>query len=208
VTITLEAVRLPLADFELALSVEFSARVTGIFGPSGAGKTSLLDLIAGLRRPVAGTIRFDGRMLDDPANDIHVAPRYRGIGYVPQDNALFPHLSVEENILYGSRDRPVQRRIIEVLEIATLLGRSVRTLSGGEQKRVALARALMTSPRLLLLDEPLAGLEKPLQSRIAGYLEQTRDELTVPMIHVTHDREELDRLADQTIALERGRLVS
>jgi molybdate transport system ATP-binding protein len=204
--ITLHDVRLPLAEFELAVTVELSASVIGIVGPSGAGKTSLLDLIAGLRRPVAGTIAFDEEPVDDVACHLHVPPRHRRIGYVPQDNALFPHLNVERNIRYGTR-APLQPEILDLLEINTLLARRVTSLSGGEQKRVALARALMAAPRLLLLDEPLAGIDRPLQSRISGYLDQLRVHLSVPMIYVTHDREELGRIADQTITVNRGRVV-
>jgi len=204
--ITLHDVRLPLAEFELAVTVELTAAVIGIVGPSGAGKTSLLDLIAGLRRPAAGTIAFDGEPVDDAAHRLHVPPRRRRIGYVPQDNALFPHLSVEQNILYGSPGPPIPETI-DLLEIRTLLARKVTSLSGGEQKRVALARALMAGPRLLLLDEPLAGIDRPLQSRISGYLEQLSSRLSVPMVYVTHDREELARFAGQTVTLNRGRLV-
>jgi molybdate transport system ATP-binding protein len=205
--ITLDDVRLPLAEFELALSVELTAPLIGIVGASGAGKTSLLDLIAGLRRPTAGRITFDGELVDDVAARLHVPPRYRRIGYVPQDNALFPHLTVEQNIRYGTRGA-MKTEILDLLEINTLLPRRVTSLSGGEQKRIALARALMSSPRLLLLDEPLAGIDRPLQSRIRGYLEELRSHLAVPMLYVTHDREELARIAVQMIALERGRLVA
>lgn len=203
--ITLHDVRLPLAEFELAVTLELTAPVVGIVGPSGAGKTSLLDLIAGLRRPVAGTIAFDDEPVDDIARGLHVPPRHRHIGYVPQDNALFPHLSVEQNIRYGTR-APLQSEVLDLLEINTLLPRRVTSLSGGEQKRVALARALMSAPRLLLLDEPLGGIDRPLQSRITGYLDQLRSHFSVPMIYVTHDREELARIAEQTVTVNRGRV--
>ncbi|MCU1245090.1 MAG: molybdenum transporter ATP-binding protein [Acidobacteria bacterium] len=205
--LTLQDVRLPLAEFDLRVTLDLEAPVVGIVGPSGAGKTSLLDLIAGLRRPAGGTIAFDNRPLDDVRGGIHVPPRHRGIGYVPQENALFPHLSVERNIRYGSRG-VLQAEIVDVLKIESLLARRVTSLSGGEQKRVALARALMTSPRLLLLDEPLVGIDRPLRAQIAGYLEQLRLRLGVPMIYVTHDREELERVAGQIVVLDRGRVVT
>jgi len=204
--LTLDSVRLPLADFELAVTLDLAASVTGIVGPSGAGKTSLLDLIVGLRHPIAGTVTLDGQPLDDVTRRVHVPPRERGMGYVPQDNALFPHLSVEGNIRYGTEAR-LQPEVIEVLDIGRLLKRKVTSLSGGEQKRVALARALATEPRLLLLDEPLSGIDRPLQSRIIGYLEQLRVHFQVPMIYVTHDGEGLSRMAEQVITLERGRIV-
>ena len=204
--IVLHDVRLPLAEFELAVTLELTAPVVGIVGPSGAGKTSLLDLIAGLRRPIAGTIAFDEEPVDDVALRLHVPPHHRHIGYVPQDNALFPHLSVAQNIRYSAR-APMQADVLDLLEINTLLPRRVTSLSGGEQKRVALARALMATPRLLLLDEPLTGIDRPLQSRISGYLDQLRDRFAVPMIYVTHDREELARIAEQTITVNRGRVA-
>ena len=204
--VALHDVRFPLAEFELSVTIELTARVTGIVGPSGAGKTSLLDLIAGLRRPIAGTVTFDGEPVDEVTRHFHVPPRRRRIGYVPQDSALFPHLSVAQNIGYGTR-APLRSEIIELLEITSLLPRRVTSLSGGEQKRVALARALMAAPRLLLLDEPLAGIDRPLQWRISDYLEQLRTHFSIPMIYVSHDREELARIADQTITLVRGKVV-
>ncbi len=195
----LDAIRLPLAHFELEVSSVMEARVTGIFGPSGAGKTSLLDVIAGIRRPRSGTVRVDGADLTP------IPSRLRRIGYVPQENALFPHMSVEQNIRYGAAGAPIEH-VVEVLEIPHLLGRDVTALSGGEQKRVALARALVTSPRLLLLDEPLSGLDRPLQSRIAEFLVRIRDDFAVPMLYVTHDEAELSRIAEETIVIEGGRV--
>jgi molybdate transport system ATP-binding protein len=207
--LTIESLSVPLAEFELAVTATMSARVTGIFGPSGAGKTSLLDAIAGVRKLTGGRIVLSGTTLDDVATKKHVPPQHRGIGYVPQETALFPHMSVLRNVRYGMKEEQHDSfdRILEVLEIRELLDRSVRQISGGEQKRVALARALLASPRVLLLDEPLAGLERPLQERITDLLLRIRDELHVPMLYVTHDAAELARIADETVVLERGRVV-
>jgi len=198
--LVLDGVRLPLAHFVLDVTCTITARVTGIFGPSGAGKTSLLDVIAGLRRNATGHIVIDDEMLDE------VPPHLRRIGYVPQENALFPHMTVLQNIRYGAGERAIDH-VVEVLEIAHLLARGVTSLSGGEQKRVALARALVVEPRLLLLDEPLAGLDRPLQSRILEFLLRIRDDLSVPMLYVTHDAEELGRIAEETVVMEVGRVV-
>jgi molybdate transport system ATP-binding protein len=204
----LDGVRVPLAHFDLEVTAELTASVTGVFGASGAGKTSLLDAIAGVRRLAGGTIALDEATLDAPR--VHVAPRHRGIGYVPQENALFPHLSVLRNVRFGIKqdDAAHEEHVVDVLGIAPLLDRGVANLSGGEQKRVALARALLASPRLLLLDEPLAGVDRPLQARIGELLLRIRDELRVPMIYVTHDPDELTRVAAETLVLERGRVVA
>lgn len=200
----LDGVRVPLAHFDLEVTAQLSSAATGIFGPSGAGKTSLLEAIAGLRRPRGGRIVLDGHVFDDA--DVHVPARRRRIGYVPQDNALFPHMSVLHNIRYGAADGPIDE-CVRVVEIEHLLARRVTTLSGGEQKRVALARALVTSPLLLLLDEPLAGLDRPLHGRILSYLQRIRDEFHVAMLYVTHDPKELAGIADETVVLEHGRVV-
>jgi molybdate transport system ATP-binding protein len=204
----LDAVTLPLAKFDLHITAAVEGPVTGLFGPSGAGKTSLLDVIAGLRRPSSGRVVLDETTLDDVEHHVHVAPHHRRIGYVPQENALFPHMPVLRNIRYGEkqRDEEHERHVIAVLEIDSLLDREIRTLSGGEQKRVALARALLASPSLLLLDEPLAGLDRPLHGRIIAFLERIRDDLGVPMLYVTHDADELARMATATLVIEAGRL--
>lgn len=196
-TLVIDGLRIPLAHFDLEVTATMSARVTAIFGPSGAGKTSLLDAIAGLRRLQRGRITFDDVVLSD------LPARARRIGYVPQETALFPHLSVERNIRYGGRHN--EQHVVEVLEIGHLLDRGVTALSGGEQKRVALARALLTAPRLLLLDEPLSGLDRPLRDRVMQFLQRVRDDFNVPMLYVTHDEEELAAIADDVVPLERGR---
>jgi molybdate transport system ATP-binding protein len=198
-TLVIDDLRIPLAHFDLEVSATMSARVTAIFGPSGAGKTSLLDAIAGLRRMQRGRITFDDVVLSD------LPARARRIGYVPQETALFPHLSVERNIRYGGRHN--EQHVVEVLEIGHLLDRTVTALSGGEQKRVALARALLTAPRLLLLDEPLSGLDRPLRDRVMQFLQRVRDDFNVPMLYVTHDEDELAAIADDVVRLDHGRIA-
>ena len=199
----LERLHLPLAHFDLDVDVRITARAAAIFGPSGAGKTSLLDVIAGLRPGATGRITLDGVAISE------LPARLRRVGYVPQENALFPHLSVAHNVRYGAgeADTDHEKRVVEALEIGPIMARRVTGISGGEQKRVALARALLASPKLLLLDEPLAGLDRPLRDRIAAFLIRIRDELGVPMLYVTHDEEEVRAIAEQTLILARGRFA-
>ena len=197
-SVVLRDVVLPLAHFDLDVSIEFSSRTTALYGPSGAGKTSLLEVIAGLRAPVRGDVEIHGRLVNG------VPPRKRQVGYVPQDDALFPHLSVRQNIPYGGA---IDRAVIDVLEIAHLLDRDVKRLSGGERKRVALARALLAQPQVLLLDEPLAGVDMELRARVLEYLVRVRDEFPIPMIYVTHDASEAAVICEEMVVLERGRVV-
>ncbi|HEX5757747.1 MAG TPA: ATP-binding cassette domain-containing protein [Thermoanaerobaculia bacterium] len=212
--LALRRIRLPLAGFELALDAELADDATALFGPSGAGKTALLDLVAGLRRAPSARIALDGRVLTDTAAGVELPARHRRIGYVPQDGALFPHLSVRRNVLYGHRPQDggpgaaTLEHVAAVLELGPLLDRGVGDLSGGERQRVALARALLSSPRLLLLDEPLAALDRPLKARILPYLKAVRGEFGVPMLYVTHDPEEVLALCDEVLVLERGKLVA
>ena len=192
-----------------------TSSVTAICGPSGAGKTSLLDLIAGLRRPESAFIQLDDRVLTHTAAGTRVPARHRQIGYVPQDLALFPHLSVRKNLLYGCRpeSEPNQGHLFSfahvtaVLEIESLTDRRVNNLSGGEKQRVALARALLASPRLLLLDEPLANLDDALKAKILPYLTRIRDEFRLPMLYVTHDLDEVQALGAPVLRLDRGKLT-
>ncbi len=207
--------RIPLAHFELDVDVCFDARVTAIFGPSGAGKTTLLDAIAGLRDITEGEIEVDGRTLFSSAKKIHTPPQQRGIGYVPQEGALFPHLSVRKNILFGatrgthaSNKGITVDHVIDVLEIGGLLNHPVTQLSGGEAQRVALARAILSQPQLLLLDEPLAALDIGLKERILPYLARVRDEFKTPMIYVTHNLTEVLTLADWVLMIHQGKLVA
>jgi molybdate transport system ATP-binding protein len=209
----LERIVLPLANFLLELDLELDCRVTAIFGPSGAGKTSLLDLIAGLRHARSARIQLDDLILTDTTKGVELPPRRRRVGYVPQDLALFPHLSVRGNLLYGHKpeeqSNPVFqfRHVLEVLEIEPLLDRGVLNLSGGEKQRVTLARALLSSPRLLLLDEPLSNLDAKLKAQILPFLKRVRDEFPVPMLYVTHNAEEVISLCEEVIVLEQGRCL-
>ena len=208
--------RIPLANFELDVDADFDSRVTAIFGPSGSGKTSLLDAIAGLRPVTDGEIEIDGKVLFSSARRINLPPRQRGVGYVPQEGALFPHFSVRKNILFGAARMDDAtgaktihaEHVLEILEIGHLLDRSVTKLSGGEAQRVALARAILSQPRLLLLDEPLAALDIGLKERILPYLARVRDELAIPMIYVTHNLTEVLTLADWVLMIQQGRLVT
>lgn len=205
-SLVLRDVVLPLADFALEVSAEMHARTTALFGASGAGKTSLLEVVAGLRTPTRGRVELHGRVVFD--DGIFVPPRDRRVGYVPQDDALFPHLSVRQNVRYGATSQPRHEHAIDVLEIASLMERMPRHLSGGERKRVALARALLSDPEILLLDEPLEGIDAPLRARVLEYLRRVRDEFPVPMVYVTHHREEVAALCDEVIVLERGRVIA
>ena len=209
----LKKISLPLTDFPLVIDVEIQNQVTAIFGPSGAGKTSLLDLIAGLRQPKSALVQLGDRVLTDTAGGTSVPTRHRQIGYVPQDLALFPHLSVQQNLLYGCKGNRNPdslfgyEHVIQVLEIGPLSNRRITNLSGGEKQRVALARALLASPQMLLLDEPLASLDTVLKSKIIPYLARIRDEFHIPMLYVTHDWDEVRALCSEALIMERGQIV-
>jgi molybdate transport system ATP-binding protein len=203
-----------LGEFSLQASFASEGRVTGLFGASGAGKTSLINMIAGLLRPDRGSIAIDDETLDDTAAGVHVPAHRRRIGYVFQDARLFPHLDVRQNLEYGRRmnrlaDDPAERtRITALLDIGNLLDRRPGQLSGGERQRVALGRALLTQPRLLLLDEPLGSLDEERKVEILPYLVRLRDEANVPMVYVSHDAGEMRQLATQVVMLKRGRVIA
>jgi len=209
-------VELPLGAFALAVELDSSARRLGIFGPSGAGKTTLLEAVAGWRAVRAGRIEVAGSVLYDAARGFALAPERRGLGYVPQEGLLFPHLDVRANLTAGlarawRRDgdpRALFGRVVEVLELGALLTRRPATLSGGERQRVALARALCSGPEALLLDEPLASLDLALRRRILPYLVRVGEEFDLPMLYVAHDPIEVAVLCDEVVRLEHGRVVA
>ena len=203
-----------LGAFRLAVRFETAGGVTALFGPSGAGKTSLVNVIAGLLTPDCGAIRLDDAVLFNAAAGINVPPHRRGIGYVFQDGRLFPHLSVRQNLDYGRRmsgraqDAAEFERVAKLLDIGALLDRRPRTLSGGERQRVAVGRALLMRPRLLLLDEPLASLDIGHKREILPYLIRLRDEAGVPMVYVSHTAAELRLIATNVIRMDGGRVVA
>ncbi len=209
----LQNVRLQLRQFVLEIDAGLNEPVTGIFGPSGSGKTSLLDLIAGLRKPQTGIMTLNGDGLLDNEERIFVPPRHRRIGYVPQDLALFPHLNVRANLTYGLRSDGAQdelfslSHVAEIMEIQDLFDSPVTQLSGGEQQRVAFARAILSQPRLMLLDEPMSSLDSRLKRRLIPFLLRIRDEFRIPFLYVTHDAAELSALCDEVLLIENGRIV-
>ena len=209
-------VSLKLGSFDLDVDFQTTTRVTGVFGASGAGKTSLLEAIAGLRRRATGLIRLDDEVWLDSEGGICLRPEHRHIGYVPQEGLLFPHKNVRENLLAGSarasRDGRAPGKtlkdVCDLLELTPLLQRGVATLSGGEVKRVALGRAILSGPRLMLLDEPLASVDIPLRRRVLPFLRRVRDEFRIPMILVSHDPTEVQALCDDLIALRDGAVIA
>jgi molybdate transport system ATP-binding protein len=201
-------VTLQQGAFVLSVRDEASVEVLGLFGPSGSGKTSLLEAIAGIRRPNAGEIRIGDRVLYSSVKKIDLPARERHIGYVPQDALLFPNLDVTGNINYGKRGPEAEDddqfiTLASILDLQALLDRRVHALSGGEKQRVAIARALMTRPSILLLDEPLAGVDRERRDVILPYILRIRRDLHVPLIYVTHDEAELNSIADRVLRLGR-----
>ena len=197
-------------EFTMAFTVKVEARALALFGPSGSGKTSALEAVAGLRTPRQGRIAVNGHVLFDSERHINTPVRHRRTGYVPQDILLFPHLNVRENVTYGMREgtRPDLRVLVDLLELSTLMDRRVGSLSGGERQRVAMARALYSGPDVLLLDEPLAAVDLPRRRRIVDALLGIRDELSVPLIYVTHLPEEALAVADWAVLIDNGRIVA
>lgn len=205
-------VDIELSRGETHISARFAAPpgLTALLGRSGSGKTSVLDMIAGLLTPDRGRIEVAGKVLFDSAAGICLAPEARACGYVFQDMRLFPHRRVRDNLLYGRRLAPPARRwitpdeVIDFLGIGRLLDRAPRTLSGGEAQRVAIGRALLSGPRVLLLDEPLSSLDPARRDEIMTLIERIRDELKLPVLYVSHDRAEVDRLAQTIVPIVSG----
>ncbi len=200
--------------FHLEVSFAAEAPVVGVFGRSGAGKTSVINAIAGIARPLRGIIRINDSVLFDSSDGIDVRPEKRRIGYVFQDPLLFPHLDVGSNLRYGQRRRAASERFIEPARVVALLGleallsRNPRTLSGGERQRVAIGRALLAQPRILLMDEPLAALDVPRKTEILDYIERLRDQLRIPIVYVSHSVPEITRLADTVVVLSEGKCLA
>lgn len=211
--LALHGVRLRAGDFSLEIDVEFGGHVTGLFGVSGSGKSTLVEIIAGLRRAEAGVVTLGGEVLTDVARGVHRPPEQRGVGFVPQEGALFPHLSVEGNLHFAERRGASnggvfsRSHVCALLGIEGLLARLPATLSGGERQRVAIARALVSAPRLLLLDEPLAALDAARKATILPYLQRVHGEFGVPVLYVSHVPQEMLALCDDMAVLADGRLL-
>jgi len=198
-------------QFELRFKLQSDARVIALIGASGAGKSSVLHAIAGILKPRAGHLRWNATTWFDSQRGVFVAPHERRIGYVFQDSRLFPHLNVRANLDFGvryvgTRERLLERsKVIDMLALAPLLDRRIGYLSGGERQRVAIARALLTQPQLLLLDEPLSSIDRSHTAELLPYLIRLRDELALPMVYVSHDPDEVSRVAQQVVQLsDRG----
>ena len=206
-------IRLRRDDFKLHFEGLFDCGITGLFGPSGSGKTTLLHCIAGLAKPDAGRIVLNDTVLFDSISHHHLPPRKRQIGLVFQDHLLFPHISVAGNLAYGQKGPRKERRrhlceISELLEIESLLKRKVTQLSGGQKQRVALGRAILTNPRLLLLDEPFTGLDQGLKQQLIPYLKRLYDTTRIPMILVSHSPEDIAGMTDEIVFIENGRFFA
>lgn len=202
-----------LGDFTLAAAFDLRGPASALFGPSGAGKTTLLQAIAGLIKPQRGRIVFNGEVWCDTAAGIFVPAHRRRIGYVFQEGRLFPHMNVRKNLLYGARARgkgavPQAQfdEVVALLGIGHLLDRRPLNLSGGEAQRIAIGRALLSEPQLLLMDEPLASLDAKRRGEILPYIETLRDRFALPLIYVSHTRAEIDRLASEVIHIEDGQI--
>ncbi|MDI1362156.1 molybdenum ABC transporter ATP-binding protein [Methylotenera sp.] len=205
-------VRLKRKHFELDASLQLSQRVTAIYGPSGAGKSTLLSIIAGITQPDSGRIVIDGECLFDSQARINKPIHQRKIGLVFQEGRLFPHLTVEHNLSYALNFTPVKnqqfqlKQIVALLELEALLKQRPHQLSGGEKQRVALGRALLSSPRLLMLDEPLASLDDRLKNQILPFLKLVSTEINIPMIYISHSKKEIMQITDNLVDIQHGKV--
>ncbi|PVX39189.1 molybdate transport system ATP-binding protein [Pasteurella langaaensis DSM 22999] len=204
-------VKKTLGETQLEADLQIPARgVTAIFGVSGSGKSSLINLVSGLLNPDWGYIRLNGKTLVDTDKGICLAPNKRHIGYVFQDARLFPHYSVKGNLYYGIKDKSAVNfdAILKLLGIEHLLKRYLFSLSGGEKQRVAIGRALLSSPDILLMDEPLSALDLPRKRELLAYLEKLSQEVEIPILYVTHSVDELTALAERVILLDSGKVIA
>ena len=209
----IQQLSLRLEQFVLEVDVDLMDARTAIFGPSGSGKTSLLETIAGLRKPQTAKITLDDQLFDDTAWNYSLPIRRRRIAYVPQDDSLFPHFSVRGNLLYGRNGRSTDQalsfeHVISFLDISSVLDRDVRSLSRGQNQRIVIARALLSAPRLLLLDEPLTALDAKLKNVILEQLHSLHDEFGIPMLYVTHDPAEAIKICEEVLILESGKITA
>ncbi|MES2308367.1 MAG: ATP-binding cassette domain-containing protein [Verrucomicrobiota bacterium] len=203
-------IHLPLEEGSLDLDLEIQGERIGIVGPSGAGKTSFLELIAGLRRPARGQLFWNHQRFIETSSRLFIPPHQRHIGYCPQDALLFPHLSVLQNILYGTSSTASHasiQQILHLLEIDSLLHRFPQNLSGGEKQRVSLARALAREPQLLLLDEPFSSLDSDLKLKAKDLLHKIQTEFKIPFFLVSHQIEEIQSLCDSTFKITSGEIA-
>lgn len=200
-----------LPDFKLAMNFEVGNSIMVLFGPSGCGKTTTLRCIAGLEKPDAGLISLNNQVFFSTEPKVFVPPRERGVGYMFQDYALFPHMSVESNILYGVKKadqwQDLYQELLRLLKITPLIHRGIKQLSGGEKQRVALARALMANPKILLLDEPLSALDSETRLELQEELLNMQKIWKIPFIMVTHDRNEAEKIGNQIIFMNKGQAI-
>lgn len=203
-------IKIRRASFEVQVAFTAGPGVTGVFGPSGAGKSSVISAVAGIARPVHGKITLNGRTLLDSKARVDLPPAARHIGYVFQDGRLFPHLTIRENLTFSAPYVPAGRvklgEIVDLLDIGKLLDRRPAGLSGGERQRVAIGRALLSNPDCLLMDEPLASLDGPRKAEILPFIERLVAETALPVLYVSHAREEVERLAHQVVMLAEGKV--
>lgn len=203
------SVRYTVGSFRLSLEFRTAAQLLAVSGPSGSGKTTLINIISGIIKPDSGMIKINGTKVFDSAEKINISIHKRRIGYVFQDGRLFSHLNVRSNLLYGkwfTRQKSAIEfeTVVKLLGLESLLSRGTAQLSGGERQRVAIGRALLSAPELLLMDEPLASLDQERKNDILPYIERLRDDIKIPIIYVSHNPEEIERLADQVLIIKDG----